>query len=73
MKSNTKSPHDESPNKINKPMDVEVEFQTNDDEEFYECLDNENDIKLIEERLNINSPNDGAPPLRRATSFTNIE
>jgi len=45
-----------------------------DEDEFYECFDNEQDIKMLESNMNqdTNTP-PSVTPIRRTASFTNID
>jgi hypothetical protein len=43
-----------------------------DEDEFYECFDNEQDIKMLESNMNQDTP-PSVTPIRRTASFTNID
>lgn len=43
-----------------------------DEDEFYECFDNEQDIKMLESNMNQDAP-PSVTPIRRTASFTNID
>ena len=46
-----------------------------DEDEFYECFDNEQDIKMLESNMNQDAAHcpPSVAPIRRTASFTNID
>lgn len=46
-----------------------------DEDEFYECFDNEQDIKMLESNINQDAAHcpPSVAPIRRTASFTNID
>jgi len=45
-----------------------------DEDEFYECFDNEQDIKMLESHMNQDADTPpSVTPIRRTASFTNID